>query len=114
MTLDNLFDWVACRAGRPKVIVALVGLIILGFVFNLGTDPINVTISIASLAISLMIVGKQEKAECQAHARDVAMHAKVDELIRAKKNARNDLIGAEERTEEEIIALKRSGVDSTP
>jgi low affinity Fe/Cu permease len=38
--------------------------------------------------------------------RDVAMHAKLDELLRAEKYARKELAGIEELEAEEIAALK--------
>ena len=37
---------------------------------------------------------------------DAGIHLKLDELIRVTKEARNELIGAEEWAEEEIAALK--------
>jgi len=34
------------------------------------------------------------------------MHAKLDELIAASRQARNELVGLEEKDEEEIVQLK--------
>jgi low affinity Fe/Cu permease len=60
------------------------------------------------LAITLaqMVLNGQYDREVEAHRRDVAMHAKLDELISATKRARDELIGIEELEEEQIVELK--------
>src|SRR5690348_3109900 len=48
----------------------------------------------------------QYDREAEAHRRDVAMHAKLDELIKASRRARDELVGIEELEEEQIVELK--------
>lgn len=44
----------------------------------------------------------------------VALHVKIDELIRVHKAARNDLMGVEEKEEDEIRELKAAGLPPPP
>ncbi len=55
-----------------------------------------------------MVLNRQQEREADAHRRDVALHAKLDELLHASRRARDELAGVEELEEEEIEAL-RSG-----
>ena len=53
-----------------------------------------------------MVLNRQKLREEDARCRDIAMHAKLDELLRAEKFARKELAGIEEMEEAEIAALK--------
>ena len=53
-----------------------------------------------------MVLNRQRMREEDDRRRDVAMHAKLDELLRAEKFARKELAGIEELESEEIAALK--------
>jgi low affinity Fe/Cu permease len=53
-----------------------------------------------------MVLNQQRLREADARARDIAMHAKLDELLRAETLARKELAGIENLEEEEIAALK--------
>lgn len=106
MSLDNIFDKVAQQVGRPWIILMIITSVGLALISDFAVDAVNMAISIASLAISLMIVGKQDKAECRARVRDEALHAKIDELIKTSTDARNELIGLEEKPEEEVKKMK--------
>lgn len=59
-----------------------------------------------------MVLNRQNRREKDAHRRDVALHAKLDELLIASRRARDELAGIEELEEEEIERPKeaRSGV----
>ena len=54
-----------------------------------------------------MVLNRQKMREEEDRGRDVAMHAKLDELLRAEQFARKELAGIEELEAEEIEALKR-------
>ena len=56
-----------------------------------------------------MVLNRQNEREADAHRRDVAMHAKIDELVIAMKGARNEMAGIEELDEEDIEELKVEG-----
>ena len=66
------------------------------------------------LAISLtqMVLNRQNEREAEAHRRDVAMHAKLDELVLASHRARDEMAGIEELDEEEIRHLKQDAKDA--
>jgi len=52
------------------------------------------------------VLNRQNEREAEAHRRDVAMHAKLDELIVAVTHAHNDMAGIEELPEDVIVELK--------
>jgi len=76
------------------------------FAAGLRADLLTAALSILAITLTQMVLNSQYEREAQAHRRDVAMHAKLDELIAAKKGARNELVGLEEKDEEEIVQLK--------
>jgi low affinity Fe/Cu permease len=61
-----------------------------------------------------MVLNRQNEREKDAHRRDVALHAKLDELLIASRRARDELAGIEELEEEEIEQLKDSRPGVTP
>ena len=54
-----------------------------------------------------MVLNRQNEREADAHRRDVAMHAKLDELLIASRRAHNDLAGIEDLPEEVIDEIKQ-------
>ena len=66
------------------------------------------TAALSSLAIFLtqMVLNRQNERERDAHQRDVAMHAKLDELVLATKRARDEMAGIEDLPEDKIAKLK--------
>jgi len=99
-------EWVADLAGHPY---AQVGFIVICLVWFLGGWDVNVltaALSIIAITLTQMVLNNQNEREIEAHRRDIAMHAKLDELISATRRARNDFVGMEEREEEEIVQLK--------
>lgn len=98
--------WVSDFAAHPYVQLGVVIFCIAWFVFGISTDLLTAALSILAISLSQMVLNRQNEREIEAHRRDVAMHAKLDELIAAKKGARNDFIGMEEKEEEEIVQLK--------
>jgi len=57
-----------------------------------------------------MVLNRQQEREADAHRRDVALHAKLDELLHASRRARDELAGIEELEEEEIEKLRDGSV----
>ena len=89
---------------------AQIGLILLCAVWLLGRFNVNaLTAALSILAITLtqMVLNSQQEREADAHRRDVALHAKLDELLIASRRARDEMAGVEELEEEEIEALKQ-------
>ena len=58
-----------------------------------------------------MVLNRQNEREAEAHRRDVAMHAKLDELIIAAHRAHNDMAGIEELPEEVIVELREENLN---
>jgi len=100
-------DWVANGAAHPLSQAALIALCAVWWAFRLPTDVLTATLSILAITLTQMVLNRQKLREDDAHRRDVAMHAKLDELLIAEKFARKELAGIEELEAEEIAALKR-------
>ncbi|HET7708261.1 MAG TPA: low affinity iron permease family protein [Sphingomicrobium sp.] len=80
----------------------------LWWLIGLPTDILTAALSIMAITLTQMVLNRQNERELDAHRRDVAMHAKLDELVVAMKGARNEVAGIEdELDEEEIVELKR-------
>jgi low affinity Fe/Cu permease len=89
-------------------IVVCVAWFAIGFNINLLTAAL----SIMAITLTQMVLNNQNEREAEARRRDIAMHAKLDELISASRKARNDLVGLEDRDEEEIVQLKEEVKDA--
>jgi len=77
-------------------------------VSGLSTDLLTAALSIMAITLTQMVLNRQNEREAEAHRRDIAMHAKLDELIIAMKHAHNDLAGIEELPEDAIVELKEA------
>ena len=60
----------------------------------------------SKLAAPQMVLNSQYAREIEASRRDIALHAKLDELIKTDAAARNALIGLEKRSQDEIEELR--------
>ena len=88
---------------------AQIGLILLcagWFALQMRVDILTAALSILAITLTQMVLNRQQEREADAHRRDVALHAKLDELLHASRRARDELAGVEELEEEEIRALK--------
>jgi low affinity Fe/Cu permease len=97
---------VADAAAQPLSQAAVIGFCIIWWVSGLPTDVLTATLSILAITLTQMVLNRQGLREWDDRRRDVAMHAKLDELLRAEKSARKELAGIEELEAEEIAALK--------
>lgn len=98
---------VADAAAQPLCQAAVIVFCILWWSFGLPTGELTATLSIMAITLTQMVLNRQKSREDDDRRRDVAMHAKLDELLRAEKFARKELAGIEELESEEIAALKR-------
>ena len=96
---------VAEAAGRPaaQIVVLIAG----GAWLADGGDleRLSATVSIGSFVLTQMVLNQQRK-------REMALQAKLDELILAMGDARNEVVGLEQRTEEEIEELRAEHQDA--
>ena len=85
----------------------------LWWTLGLPTDILTAALSILAITLTQMVLNRQNERELDAHRRDVAMHAKLDELVVAMKGARNEVAGIEEELDEdEIEELKHHAAEA--
>jgi len=107
---DWLSEKVADVAGHPFAQLGVVVVCAAWFLLGLRVDILTAALSILAITLTQMVLNRQDEREKVAHLHDVALHAKLDELVHASKRARDDLAGIEETLEEEeIVELKENG-----
>ena len=111
--LEALGCWfsekVADVAAHPFAQVGLLLVCAAWFLFDWRVDWLTAGLSILAITLTQMVLNRQHEREKEAHRRDLALHAKLDELVIASKRARDELAGIEELEEEEIEELKEAG-----
>jgi len=108
------FDRAGCRmsawfAGLAAHLFAQAGLLVSAAVWLIrghAVDTLTLALSILAITLTQMVLNMQKSRETEAHRRDMALHAKIDELIVSMKGARDELAGIEEREEAEIEAIR--------
>jgi low affinity Fe/Cu permease len=96
-------------AADPIAQVGFVLLCLLWFQLGLAVNVLTAALSIMAITLTQMVLNRQQEREREAHRRDVALHAKLDELLLSSRRARDELAGIEELEEEEIEKLKNGG-----
>ena len=79
---------------------------------GLPVDILTAALSILAISLTQMVLNRQNEREREAHRRDVAMHAKLDELVIASRRARDEMAGIEELDEEDIVELKENAEEA--
>lgn len=113
----HVSEWVADVAAHPFAQIGFIALCLAWFLVGWNVNILTAGLSILAITLTQMVLNSQKEREIDAHRRDVAMHAKLDELIAASIKARNDFVGVEERDEEEIVELKegvKEAIADTP
>ncbi len=93
-------------SAHPYAQLGFILVCIAWFWLGLRVDILTATLSIMAITLTQMVLNRQEEREADAHRRDVALHAKLDELLHASRRARDELAGIEALEEEEIEALR--------
>lgn len=108
VNFDVLAHRISKAAGNKLATFAAIIIIILwamsGPHFNYSDTwqlYINTFTTLSSFVIGFVIL-------YTAHRNDLALHLKLDEIILAVDKARNEVAGVENKTEEEILNLKKS------
>ena len=109
----RISTWVADAASHPVSQLGVIAFCLLWWTSGLPTDILTATLSIAAITLTQMVLNRQRLREQDDRRRDIAMHAKLDELLRAEKFARKELAGIENLEAEEIAALKLRMARST-
>ena len=102
----EISSWVSDVAASPLAQLGVVVICVAWFALGLRADILTAVLSILAISLTQMVLNRQNEREADAHRRDVAMHAKLDELVIASKQARNEMAGIEELEEGEIKQLK--------
>lgn len=103
---DRLSEWVSNLFAHPYMQVGVIVFCAAWFWAGLPTDLLTAALSILAITLSQMVLNRQGDREAEDRKRDIAMHAKLDELIHAKRGARDEMAGIEELEEEEIEELR--------
>ena len=99
---------VADFAADPMAQLGLVAFCAAWFALRLPVEILTAFLSILAITLTQMVLNKQNEREVDAHRRDVALHAKIDELVHASKRARDELAGIEDLEEEDIERLRNA------
>jgi len=108
---DKISAWTADLFAHPGMQIGVIAFCIAWFVLKLGTDLLTAALSILAITLTQMVLNSQKERECDDFRRDVALHAKIDELLIAMKGARSEMAGIEELDVSEIVELKENAQD---
>ncbi len=100
-------DKVSDVFAHPYAQVTFLVVCIAWFAVGWNVNILTAALSIMAITLTQMVLNSQNEREIDDHRRDVAMHAKLDELIAASHRAKNEFVAIEDREEEEIIELKQ-------
>ena len=108
----QISSFVSDIAANPLAQVGVVAVCAAWFALGFNTNVLTAVLSILAITLTQMVLNRQNDREADAHRRDVAMHAKIDELVIAMKGARDEMAGIEELDEEDIEQLKQDARDA--
>ena len=119
MNLYRRFEEIGCKVStfvsdlfaNPVMQIGVIRFCGAWFAIGLPTDLLTAALSILAITLTQMVLNRQDQREVDAHRRDVALHAKLDELIIAKRGARDAMAGIEELEEDQILALREHHED---
>lgn len=100
---DRISDATSKLFAHPAMQIAVIIFCIAWFWLGFHAEGLTAALSVLAITLTQMVLNGQYDRETEAHRRDVAMHAKLDELIKATKRARDEMVGIEEQLDEEEI-----------
>ena len=100
--------WTANLFAHPYMQIGVIAFCVIWFALGLQTDLLTAALSILAITLTQMVLNSQKERETDDRRRDIAMHAKLDELLIAMKGARDEMAGIEELDEEDIVQLKQN------
>ena len=103
---DHISEWVSNVFAHPYMQVAVILFCVGWFAVGFHAETLTAALSILAITLTQMVLNRQNDREAEDRRRDIAMHAKLDELIHAKRGARDEMAGIEELEEKEIEQLK--------
>jgi low affinity Fe/Cu permease len=100
--------WTSCHAGRPSTFLiaalVIVAWALTGPMFHYS-DTWQLVINTGTTIVTFLMVFLIQNTQ---NRDSQALHVKLDELIRAKKGARNSLLNLEDLSDEELEQLRVS------
>ena len=100
--------WTSCHAGRPSAftfaLLVIVAWAVTGPMFGFS-DTWQLVINTGTTIVTFLMVFLIQNTQ---NRDSQAIHVKLDELIRAKKGARNTLLNLDELSDEELEQLRAS------
>jgi low affinity Fe/Cu permease len=108
----DISSWVSDIAANPFAQLGTIVICGAWFALGLNTNVLTAVLSILAISLTQMVLNRQNEREAEAHRRDVAMHAKLDELVLASRGARDEMAGIEDLEEDEIEHLKEDAKDA--
>lgn len=109
---DRISEWISNLFAHPYAQVGVILFCVAWFAIPLPTDLLTAALSILAITLSQMVLNRQGDREAEDRKRDVAMHAKLDELVHAIKGARDEMAGIEDLDEAQIEELKEQAQDA--
>ncbi|MEQ7874716.1 hypothetical protein ABDK56_12005 [Sphingomonas sp. ASV193] len=103
----RLSEWVSDFAAHPYVQLGFIAFCVTWFALDWSENLLTAALSIIAITLTQMVLNRQKEREAEDRRRDIALHAKLDELLIASKRARSELAGLEEREESEIAEQRR-------
>lgn len=97
-------------SAHPFAQLSFIVLCVAWFLSGLSTNLLTAALSIMAITLTQMVLNRQNEREAEAHRRDIAMHAKLDELILSVRHAHNDMAGIEDLPEDVIVELKEENL----
>jgi len=109
---DRISEWTSNLFAHPYVQVLVIVVCVAWFLLGFHADTLTAALSILAITLTQMVLNRQNDREAEDRRRDVAMHAKLDELLHAVRGARDEMAGIEELGEEEIEELKEQAKEA--
>jgi low affinity Fe/Cu permease len=97
--METSYRWLThlgIATSHPLALVVVVAFVVLWLIFDRSSFDWHAAATVATLFMTVFIQ-RAEKRDTQA------MHAKLDELLRAEGHARNELTALDDKEPEEII-----------
>ena len=110
---DHMSAWASDVSAHPFAQILFIVVCAIWFAVGFATELLTAILSILAITLTQMVLNRQNERELDAHRRDVAMHAKLDELVIASQSARNEVAGIEEELDEDQIEeLKHHAIEA--
>lgn len=109
---DRLSEWVSNLFAHPYMQAGVIVLCAAWFLVGFHAETLTAALSVVAITLTQMVLNRQNDREAEDRRRDIAMHAKLDELIHAKRGARDEMAGIEELEEEQIAWLKEQAKEA--